>query len=188
MTGKLDQLCPRVGKGAVWVRGRAAAQDLAAALGSTELPLILRSEPLATSILNLVHCQDHRLNPRDTCARARKLVWMTAAHKTAERLINRCPVCKIRSKRLAAQQMGELHQQNLSAVGVFEAVGLDLMGPFYVKDTAKGRRRFKCWISVYVCVLQVRLDAAVPRLRHHNLPVHPQAIHQPVRSPKVRLH
>ena len=34
----------------------------------------------------------------------------------------------------------------------FEATALDLFGPFWVKDAAKGRRRFKCWVVSYVCM------------------------------------
>ena len=34
----------------------------------------------------------------------------------------------------------------------FEATALDLFGPFWVKDPAKGRRRFKCWVVSYVCM------------------------------------
>ena len=34
----------------------------------------------------------------------------------------------------------------------FEATALDLFGPFHVKDMARGRRLFKCWIDAYICM------------------------------------
>ena len=37
-------------------------------------------------------------------------------------------------------------------VAPFEATALDLFGPFWVKDAAKGRRSFKSWIVAYVCM------------------------------------
>ena len=48
--------------------------------------------------------------------------------------------------------MGRLPPERLQVVAPFEATALDLFGPFWVKDTAKGRRRFKCWVISYVCM------------------------------------
>ena len=39
-----------------------------------------------------------------------------------------------------------------SLLAPFEAVALDLFGPFMVKDPARGRREFKCWIVAFVCL------------------------------------
>ena len=48
--------------------------------------------------------------------------------------------------------MGQLPNERLEVVSPFEATALDLFGPFWVKDAAKGRRRFKCWVVAYVCM------------------------------------
>ena len=53
---------------------------------------------------------------------------------------------------METQLMGLLPQERLSVVAPFEATALDLFGPFWVKDAAKGRRRFKCWVVAYVCM------------------------------------
>ena len=55
-------------------------------------------------------------------------------------------------RRMESQAMGQLPQERLEVVSPFNATALDLFGPFWVKDTAKGRRRFKCWIVSYVCM------------------------------------
>ena len=48
--------------------------------------------------------------------------------------------------------MGRLPPERLEVIAPFEATALDLFGPFWVKDTAKGRRRFKCWVVSYICM------------------------------------
>ena len=48
--------------------------------------------------------------------------------------------------------MGRLPPERLEVVSPFEATALDLFGPFWVKDTAKGRRKFKCWVVAYICM------------------------------------
>ena len=50
------------------------------------------------------------------------------------------------------QLMGSLPPERLQIVAPFEAAALDLFGPFWVKDAAQGRWRFKCWIVSYVCM------------------------------------
>ena len=48
--------------------------------------------------------------------------------------------------------MGLLPPERLTVVAPFEATALDLFGPFWVKDPAKGRRSLKCWVVSYVCM------------------------------------
>ena len=48
--------------------------------------------------------------------------------------------------------MGQLPPERLEISVPFEATALDLFGPFWVKDTAHGRRSFKCWVVCYVCM------------------------------------
>ena len=48
--------------------------------------------------------------------------------------------------------MGSLPPERLEMLYPFEATALDLFGPFWVKDTAKGRRKFKTWVVSYVCM------------------------------------
>ena len=48
--------------------------------------------------------------------------------------------------------MGDLPDEMISPLAPFEAVALDLFGDFKVKDPARGRRAFKCWIIAYCCM------------------------------------
>ena len=53
---------------------------------------------------------------------------------------------------MSRQLMGQLPTERLSLLAPFEALALDLFGPFPVSDPARGRRTFKCYVVCYVCM------------------------------------
>ena len=150
--GKLRGLGAEDRGGLIWVTGRVRGEQLATLLGTTALPIILPEEPLASAILRKAHREDHRRGPRDAAARSRKLVWIVAATRLAKSVIGKCFACRHRDKKAEEQLMGMLPAERLSVVAPFEATALDLFGHFWVKDAAKGRRRFKCWVVCLVCM------------------------------------
>ena len=138
--------------GMVWVTGRVRGEQLAPLLGTSALPVLLASEPLAYSLLHKAHREDHRRGPRDAAARSRRSAWVVGATRLAKTTIGRCYACRYRDRRLEKQLMGALPAERLEVVAPFESTALDLFGPFWVKDPAKGRRRFKCWVVAYICM------------------------------------
>ena len=138
--------------GVVWVQGRVRKEVLAELLGTTELPILMGSEPLAKSILNKSHRVDHRRSPQDIAARARRSAWIVGATRAAKEVSRKCYWCRRNDKKMAAQQMGGLPDERTTFLAPFEAVALDLFGPFKVRDPANGRREFKCWIVAFICL------------------------------------
>ena len=150
--GNLRGLGAEYRGGIVWVTGRVRGDDLARLLGTTALPVLMSSEPLAKSLLHKAHREDHRRGPRDAAARSRRAVWIVSATRLAKSVIEKCFNCRYRDKRTEEQMMGRLPPERLEVTAPFEATALDLFGPFWVKDPAKGRRRFKTWVVSYVCM------------------------------------
>ena len=150
--GKLRGLGAEDRGSIVWVTGRIRGEQLAILLGTEALPVILQDEPLAKAIMRKAHREDHRRGPRDAAARSRKYAWIVSATKLAKTVIGKCFYCRHKDRRLEEQIMGRLPPERLEVIAPFEATALDLFGPFWVKDAAKGRRRFKCWVVSYVCM------------------------------------
>ena len=150
--GKLRGLGAEEKCGTVWVRGRIRGEQMATLLGTTALPVLLPGEALAKSIMARAHREDHRRGPRDAAARSRKAAWIMAATRLAKTIAAKCAVCRYHDKRMERQLMGQLPVERLEVVAPFESAALDLFGPFWVTDPAKGRRRFKCWVVAYVCM------------------------------------
>ena len=48
--------------------------------------------------------------------------------------------------------MASLPPERLQTAAPFEFAALDLFGPVNVKEGAQGRRRFKCWVTLFVCL------------------------------------
>ena len=150
--GKLQGLGAEERGGVVWITGRVRGEQLATLLGTSALPVVLPTEPLAVALLQKSHREDHRRGPRDAAARSRRAVWIVSATKLAKKIIAGCYNCRYRDRKMGEQLMGTLPPERLEITAPFEATSLDLFGPFWVKDPAKGRRRFKCWIVAYVCM------------------------------------
>ena len=150
--GKLCGLGAQARGDVVWVTGRIRGEQLATLLGTTALPVLLPSERLAYTLLHKAHREDHRRGPRDATARSRRAAWITSATRLAKTIAQQCHGCRHRDKKMEKQIMGPLPAERLEISAPFEATALDLFGPFWVKDTANGRRSFKCWAVCYVCM------------------------------------
>ena len=150
--GKLTGLGAVSRGGIVWVQGRVRGEELARLLGTAELPVVMSSEALAKSVMSSAHRRDHRRSPQDIAARSRRLVWIPGATRLAKTTASHCYHCRATDKRMAKQLMGSLPDERTSLLAPFEALALDLFGPYKVKDAAKGRRTFKCWVVAFVCL------------------------------------
>ena len=150
--GRLQGLGAIERGGVVWVQGRVRGEELARLLGTAELPVLMASEVLAKSLMSKAHRQDHRRSTQDISARICRMAWIPGATKVAKVTAAHCYECRARDKRMAKQQMGSLPGERTSQLAPFEALALDLFGPYKVKDVAKGRRTFKCWAMAFVCL------------------------------------
>ena len=150
--GQLQGLGASASRGVVWILARVRGEKMAELLGVSTLPVLMGSEVLAGSILRKAHQQDHRRNPRDIAARSWRLAWIVGAGRYAKRVASHCYQCRLLDKKMAKQLMGQLLDERTSTLSPFEATALDLFGPFQVKDVAKGRRSFSCWVVAYVCM------------------------------------
>ena len=150
--GQLSSLGAVSRGGVVWVQGRVRGEELARLLGTSELPVVMASEALAKAIMSKAHRCDHRRSPQDIAARSRRMVWIPGSTRLAKTVASHCYFCRANDKRMARQQMGSLPDERTTLLAPFEALALDLFGPYKVKDAAKGRRTFKCWVVAFVCL------------------------------------
>ena len=149
--GKLQGLGVVERGGITWVQGRVRGEVLACLLGTAELPVLMVGEPLAKSLMAKAHRSDHRRSPQDIAARTRRAAWVVGATRLAKMAASRCYECRLRDKKMAQQQMGGLPEERTTMLAPFEAVALDLFGPYKVRDPANGRS-FKCWVVAFACL------------------------------------
>ena len=150
--GELISLGAKKSGGLVVVDGRVRKEELARLLGKSYLPIIMNREPLARLILGDSHKEDHNLDPQYMIARSRREVWIPRATKLAKAVASACMFCRMKNKKMAQQLMGSLPVEKTRSVAPFEITALDMFGPFFVKDVAQGRRKFKTWAVMYCCL------------------------------------
>ena len=130
--GRLQGLGALERGGVAWVQGWVRGETLARLLGTSELPIVMSTEPLAKSIARKAHRSDHRRSPQDISARTRRMVWIVGSTRLAKAVAQQCFRCRLADKRMARQQMGGLPDERTTMLAPFEAVALDLFGPYKV--------------------------------------------------------
>jgi hypothetical protein len=149
--GELRSLGAYRSHGSVRLRPRCSPDDIAAVLGVSEIEVVMPSVRLAYLVMVSAHCEDHRRDPRDVMARARRRCWIPRARSLAVAILKACPSCRRDDLETADQQMGDLPSFKVVGVPPFSAVGCDFMGPYTVRGMCGGRRRFKVWVAAYTC-------------------------------------
>ncbi|XP_055325735.1 uncharacterized protein LOC129579607 [Sitodiplosis mosellana] len=95
-------------------------------------------------------------------AHLRRAYWIPQLRNEIRETISRCVVCVRYKKTMAQQIMAELPAVRVRPAKPFDAVGIDLAGPFYVKHTDKlnlnTRSRvsipdIKGYVAVFVCMV-----------------------------------
>lgn len=83
----------------------------------------------------------------------RQKFWPISARNTCKYVVNRCIPCfKAKPKNLT-YLMGDLPLQRVNSFSVFENVGTDYGGPFFVRDRkTRGARLTKAYICLFVCM------------------------------------
>ena len=181
--GELKSLGAVKAGGEVWLGGRISPEDLAVALGTARLRVVMPETRMAELIMREAHEEDHRRDPRDAMARARRRCWIPRSRQLAQRVISSCFFCRRQKRSLCEQVMGELPAFKTHKSAPFTAVGCDFMGPYIVKGMCGGRRRFKVWVTVYTC-FYCHCPLGNPRLRHKDLCNNAQPILQRLRTPR----
>ena len=97
-----------------------------------------------------VHLDDHTVD--GTIARVRTRFWVPKLAKIVRKIKGSCITCRKRDKQRLSQQMGPLPLERLVPSPPFYNCGIDLFGPFLIRDTVKGRSRGKSYGVIFNCL------------------------------------
>ena len=75
--------------------------------------------------------------------------WIVNANTMIRSVIHSCVLCRIFRGKLGEQQMADLPEQRFSTEGPFTYTGMDMFGPFYVKE---GRKQHKRFVALFTCL------------------------------------
>lgn len=111
-------------------------------------PIILPSKhPLTEKIIRYFHKDGGHLEVQERLNRLPEKFLILKGRKTVKSVINKCVICKKQNARRYTAEAVYLPLDRVRDAAVFEIVGVNLTGPFYLKSTEK------VWITIFTCAV-----------------------------------
>ena len=76
-------------------------------------------------------------------------LWIIGVNYLVRGVINKCTTCRALRGKMGEQKMADLPESRFSTEGPFTYTGLDMFGPFYVKE---GRKEHKRFVILFTCM------------------------------------
>ena len=146
---KLSPLSPYIDEcGVLRVGGRLRnAQIPAAARNQMILP---KDHPVTRLIITHNHRKNGHVGREHVLANLREKYWILNGRVAVRTLLRRCLLCKIKRARRKYPYMANLPSGRLACEEPpFTNCGVDLFGPFYIKQ---GRKLLKRWGVIFTCL------------------------------------
>lgn len=87
-----------------------------------------------------------------TLLRMRKKAWVIRGRIIAQKVVDKCVICKKARARTCQRIMGDLPEERVSPAAPFQFTSVDLFGPYQVKDNVKRRVSMKVWGILFCCM------------------------------------
>lgn len=112
-------------------------------------PIVLPSN-IAYLIIRHVHEeQGHQGNGIALNALRQSGYWIIGGRSTVRQFITQCVICRTCRARRQTQKMCDLPKERLTPEAPFTYTGMDVFGPFHVKE---GRKEVKRWGLIFTCL------------------------------------
>lgn len=117
----------------------------------TELILLPYKHQLSRLYATYIHQLSHS-GVSSTVCKIRERFWIIGAHKLVKSIKFNCLTCKRLDKDLSKQQMGQLPIERLKPSPPWYHCGVDLFGPFQIRDSVKKRTTGKAYGVIFTCL------------------------------------
>ena len=115
------------------------------------VPLLPYSAWVSTLLAREAHNEAHD-GIAGTMLRMRRKAWVIRGRLIAQKVVDKCVICRKIKAKTCKQIMGNLPEERSSPASPFEFIGIDLFGPYQVKDDVKKRVSLKVWGVVFCCM------------------------------------
>ncbi|TKS65757.1 hypothetical protein D9C73_028022 [Collichthys lucidus] len=115
------------------------------------VPLLPFDAWIATLWAHEAHSEGHE-GVAGTLLRMRRKAWVIRGSRIAQKVVDKCIVCKKARARTCQQVMGDLPEERTRPAAPFEFTAVDLFGPYQVRDDIKKRVTMKVWGVVFCCM------------------------------------
>ena len=114
-------------------------------------PAILpKNDENVKALIRFTHRRLKHGGQKITLCEIRTKYWILQGMQAVKSVVTKCVSCQKRFKRPMNQLMAPLPEERVSMAAPFENTGVDLMGPFLVKEN--GRADHKKWVAIFTCL------------------------------------
>lgn len=115
------------------------------------VPLLPFQTWISTLLAREAHSEGHD-GVAGTLLRMRKKAWVIRGRIIAQKVVDKCVICKKAKAKTCQQIMGNLPEERSSPAAPFQFTSVDLFGPYQVKDDVKRRVSRKVWGVLFCCM------------------------------------
>lgn len=115
------------------------------------VPLLPFHAWISTLLAREAHSEGHD-GVAGTLLWMRKKAWILRGRVIAQKVVDKCIVCKKARARTCWQIMGDLPKERSSPAAPFQFTSVDLFGPYQVKDDVKRRVNMNVWGVLFCCM------------------------------------
>ena len=134
-------------EGLLRVGGRLSKSDFDVGMSN---PIILPKQCIISQrIVEYYHARIMHAGRTSTLNELRRQgFWLVSANSIVRRVIHRCVTCRSTRGKSGQQKMANIPAERFTTEGPFCHVGVDVFGPFYIKD---GRKQVKRFVVLFTC-------------------------------------
>ena len=148
--GKYNRLCPTTRKDGFYVVSSRIAK-LQTNYSDNKVILLPYDHPLSCLYVGQTHARGHH-GILTTASKVCTKYWIPKLLKLVKSIKFRCIIYKKLDKKTSQQVMGQLPEDRLKAAPPWYSTGIDLFGPFKIRDEIKKRTFSKAYGVIFNCL------------------------------------
>ena len=117
-------------------------------------PIVLPSKnKLTDMIISHYHVKYFHSGPQNLLYQIRQKYWPLNGRNRCRKIVHNCISCFKANPKLCSQKMGDLPKERTNPDFVFNSTGIDLCGPFFIKN--KNQRKgspMKIYVALFICL------------------------------------
>ena len=115
--------------------------------------ILQKKDRLVEKLILHLHSKASHAGPETTLAIIRQRYWIIGGRREVKRILSKCLVCRHWKTKPCQQKMAPLPAERVQVAPPFTNVGLDFMGPLYlkIKEKEKTGQTSKAYVCIFIC-------------------------------------
>ncbi|GFW16552.1 integrase catalytic domain-containing protein [Trichonephila clavipes] len=122
---------------------------------SSKHPILLPAKSKLTIIIvKYYHEKYFHLGPQHLLYQVRLKYWPIHGRNICRKVVHNCLICFKFNPKICSQKMGDLPKERITPDKVFNSTGIDLCGPFFIKNKYQRKGpEIKVYVCIFICLV-----------------------------------